>query len=178
VSSLNITNLPLKDAALIEVNLNEDSRGIFARFFCNRELEHLLDGSQIVNINYSQSKLKGTLRGFHFQNEPHREKKFVRCISGGIYDVVVDLRPDSNTFLKWYGVELTESNKKMLYIPEGFAHGYQTLENNSEILYCVTNHYSPSNEAGLRYNDPSLKIDWPLDVTEISEKDMNFPNFI
>lgn len=178
MSSLNITNLPLKDAALIEVNLNEDSRGAFARFFCNRELEHLLDGSQIVNINYSKSKLKGTLRGLRFQNDPYREKKFVRCISGGIYDVVVDLRPSSNTFLKWYGVELTESNKKMLYIPEGFAHGYQTLVNNSEVLYGVTNYYSASNEVGLRYNDPSLKIDWPLDVAEISEKDMSYPNFI
>ena len=178
VSNFNIIDLPLKDASIIETSINQDERGIFSRFFCNKELQNLLNGSEIVNINFSQSKQKGTLRGLHFQRDPHQEKKFVRCISGRIYDVIVDLRPDSNTYLKWFGIELNENNKKMIYIPEGFAHGYQTLENNSEIIYCVTNYYSPKDEAGLRYDEPSLKIDWPLEITEISNKDMNYPNFV
>jgi len=167
LSNFNIIDLPLKDASIIETSINQDERGVFSRFFCNKELQNLLNGSEIVNINFSQSK-----------RVPHQEKKFVRCISGSIYDVIVDLRPDSNTYLKWFGIELNENNKKMIYIPEGFAHGYQALENNSEIIYFVTNYYSPKDEAGLRYDEPSLKIDWPLEITEISNKDMNYPNFV
>jgi len=178
MSNFNIIKLPLNDAALIETNFNEDSRGIFSRFFCNNDLKNLLNGNEIVNINFSQSKKKGTLRGLHFQNEPNQEKKFVRCISGRIYDVIVDLRKDSGTYLKWYGTELCSNNKKMIYVPEGFAHGFQTLENNSEIMYCVTNYYSPNDEGGYRFNDPSLKIKWPLEVTEISNKDLNFLDLV
>ncbi len=178
MNNLNIKNILLKDAAVIEVELRGDTRGSFARFFCDKELKHLLGNDKIVNINHAESKKKGTLRGLHFQRPPHSEKKFIRCISGSIYDVIVDLRPDSDTYMQWQGVLLSAGNKKMLYVPEGFAHGYQTLEDDSELLYYVTNYYSPDYEAGLRYDDPSLKIDWPLDIIAISNKDMNHPNFI
>jgi len=178
MSNFNIINSPLQDAAVIETNINQDERGIFSRFFCNKELRLLLNNSEIVNLNFSQSINRGTLRGMHFQKYPYQEKKFVRCISGSIYDVIVDLRTDSSTYLNWFGIELNSDNKKMIYIPEGFAHGYQTLEDNSEIIYCVTNYYSPNSEAGCRFDDPSLKIDWPLEVTEISDKDLKYPNLI
>ena len=168
----------MQDAVVIETNANHDERGIFSRFFCNKEFKNLLNGSEIVNINFSQSIKSGTLRGMHFQKYPHQEKKFVRCISGRIYDVIIDLRRDSITYLNWFGVELNSENKKMIYIPEGFAHGYQTLEDNSEIIYCVSNYYSPKDEAGCRFDDPSLKIEWPLEITEISNKDLGYSNLI
>tara|TARA_B110000238_G_scaffold72596_1_gene79815 strand:+ start:651 stop:1190 length:540 start_codon:yes stop_codon:yes gene_type:complete len=176
MDNFNFINLPLQDAVIIETNVNHDERGIFSRFFCNKELQPLLNGSEIVNLNFSQSKKKGTLRGMHFQKSPYQEKKFVRCISGKIFDVIVDLRMDSPTYLNWLGVELNSENKKMIYIPEGFAHGYQTLEDNSEIIYCVTNYYSPKYESGCRFDDPILDIKWPLSVVEISNKDMEHPN--
>ncbi len=178
MSNFKIKTTSLIGAELIEVNEHKDGRGLFARYFCDKELEGLLDGKKIVNINYSKSKKKGTLRGLHFQLEPGCEKKFVRCISGGIYDVIVDLRPDSKTFLKWYGVELTSSNRCMLYVPEGFAHGYQTLSDDSEVMYFVTEYYMPENEAGLRFDDANIGINWPLDISEISEKDKMFDDYI
>ena len=116
VSNFNIIDLPLKDASIIETSINQDERGIFSRFFCNKELQNLLNGTEIVNLNYSQSKQKGTLRGLHFQKKPHQEKKFIRCISGSIYDVIVDLRRDSDTYLKWLGVELNENNNEINFI--------------------------------------------------------------
>ena len=177
MNNLEIKKTPLEEAVSINVKTKEDHRGVFARYFCSEELKGLLDGKKIVNVNYSKSKRKGTLRGLHFQLEPYREKKFVRCISGSIYDVIVDLRPDSDTFLKWYGIELTSSNRRMLYVPEGFAHGYQTLQDNSEVLYFVTEYYSLGSEGGLRYDDAAIGIDWPLAVSEISEKDKMYINF-
>jgi len=177
MSNFNIIQLPVNGAALIETKIHEDARGIFSRYFCNNDLRFLLGESEIVNINFSHSKKKGTIRGLHFQNQPYEEKKFIRCISGSIYDVIVDIRPHSSTFLNWYGVELSSTNKNMLFIPEGFAHGFQTLEDNSEIIYCVSNYYSPEAESGYRYNDPTFKIVWPLSVSEISTKDLNFSDF-
>jgi len=178
MKNLNISKLPINDALLIETKINEDERGSFSRFFCSDELNSILNESKILNINFSHSKKKGTIRGLHFQKNPHQEKKFIRCISGRIFDVIVDLRKDSSSYLSWYGVELNAIKKNMLYVPEGFAHGFQTLEDNSEIIYFVSNYYSPVSEGGYRFNDPVFKIKWPLDVTEISYKDLNYPDFV
>lgn len=117
------------------------------------------------------------MRGLHFQKGQHAETKFIRCTKGAVYDVIVDLRPDSPTFKKWYGVELTADNYKMIYVPENFAHGFLTLEDQSEVNYLVTQFYNSKNEAGLRYNDPALNIKWPNKINEISYKDSNHPNF-
>jgi len=161
----------LIDAVLVEATPFSDHRGIFARFFCSRELYEVLDGRSIVNVNFSRTVKKGSVRGMHFQRPPHAEMKFVRCIRGEVYDVIVDIRPDSPTFLKWHGEILSAENIKMLAVPEGFAHGFQALEPNSEILYLTTEFYDTPTEGGLRYNDPVLAIQWPLPVTDISEKD-------
>jgi dTDP-4-dehydrorhamnose 3,5-epimerase len=130
-----------------------------------------------VQANTSFSKTKGTLRGMHYQKHPHEETKLIRCTKGAIYDVIVDLRKDSPTYLKWFGIELSETNYKMLYVPEKFAHGFITLTDDAEVTYLVTEFYTPGAEAGLRFSDPTLKIDWPLEATVISEKDRQHPDF-
>lgn len=134
--------------------------------------------TNIVQTNISYNKNKGTLRGMHFQKEPYQETKLVRCTKGAVYDVIIDIRPDSKTFTKWFGVELTEDNYKMLYVPEGFAHGYITLKDKSEIHYMVTEFYTPSHEGGVRWNDPVFDIKWPIEVLSVSEKDRKHPDFI
>nr|MBD3622663.1 dTDP-4-dehydrorhamnose 3,5-epimerase [Sunxiuqinia sp.] len=167
----------LKGAFVIEINQITDERGFFGRSWCKREMEeHGLNGN-VVQANTSFSKTKGTLRGMHYQKHPHEETKLIRCTKGAIYDVIVDLRKDSPTYLKWFGIELSETNYKMLYVPEKFAHGFITLTDDAEVTYLVTEFYTPGAEAGLRFDDPTLKIDWPLEATVISEKDRQHPDF-
>ncbi|MCL4160617.1 UNVERIFIED_CONTAM: hypothetical protein GTU68_047672 [Idotea baltica] len=167
----------LKGAYFIELDKIGDERGFFSRLWCKKEMDELNLESNIVQCNTSYNKIKGTLRGMHFQNTPYEETKYVRCTKGAIYDVIVDLRPDSKTFKQWYGAELTEENGNMLYVPRGFAHGYLTLEDHSEVNYFVTEFYKSDAEGGLRYDDKSVNIIWPIAITEISDKDKNRPNF-
>ncbi|HJK77487.1 MAG TPA: dTDP-4-dehydrorhamnose 3,5-epimerase [Methanocorpusculum sp.] len=168
-------NVPLKGITIIEAEPFKDHRGIFSRWFCKRELGEIIGDRQIINVNYSKTRKKGSIRGMHFQRPPYAEMKMVRCIRGKILDVVVDIRKDSPTFLQHYGVELSAENMKLFVIPEGFAHGFQSLEDDCEIMYLVTEFYSPESEGGLRYNDPALDIAWPLEVSDISEKDGKHP---
>jgi len=172
---MNIVETPLSGVFVVEPIKHEDHRGFFARLYCQETWQkHDLDPT-INQCNISYSKQKGTIRGLHFQTGEHAEVKLVRCCTGVIFDVAVDLRKDSPTYGQWYGLELTADNYKQLYIPKGFAHGFQTLTDNAEIFYQVSNPYNPKHEAGLRYNDPQINIKWPLSVTEISEKDANLP---
>jgi len=133
--------------------------------------------SVVAQCNLTFSPKKGTLRGMHYQTPPAAETKLVRCIRGGIYDVIVDMRPDSSTYLKHFGIKLTQDNYRAIYIPEMFAHGYQTLRDNTEVMYQVSEFYTPGYEQGFRYDDPTFKISWPLEVTVISEKDTNWSLF-
>ena len=167
----------LQDAVIIEPELSEDDRGFFARSFCKMEFERQGLDSTVVQNNISYNHKEGTLRGMHFQLEPHREVKIVRCTRGAIFDVIVDLREDSPTFMKWIGVELTATNRLQLYVPAGFAHGYQTLEDGSEVFYQVSEFYTPGSERGVRWDDPAFNISWPREVTCISDKDRNHPAF-
>lgn len=164
----------LKGACLISLEQRDDNRGFFARTFCAEEFaEHGLNPT-IAQCNLSFNHKQGTLRGMHYQLPPAGETKFIRCTQGAIYDVIVDMRPESPTYLEQFGVELSAENHRALYVPEMFAHGYQTLTDNAEVIYQVSEFYTPGYERGLRYNDPSLRIQWPLTVTEISDKDMNW----
>ena len=148
-----------------------DERGWFARTYCKNEFNKIGHTDEWVQMNHSFTKQKGSIRGMHYQLPPHSEIKLVRCIAGAVYDVIIDLRKDSSTFLKHYGVELSAANKKMIYIPQGFAHGFQTITDDAELVYNHSQFYTPGAEAGLRYNDPKLNINWPLAVTSISAKD-------
>ena len=161
----------LKDLYIINPSKIGDERGFFSRLLCKKELDEVSLNSDWVNINNSLSFQVGTLRGMHFQLSPKEEIKIIRCINGAIFDVVVDLRKDSLTFKKWYGIELTASNRRMLYIPKGFAHGFITLEKNTEIIYFSSQFYSPTHERVLLWNDPSINIQWPISPTQISSKD-------
>jgi dTDP-4-dehydrorhamnose 3,5-epimerase len=161
----------LKGAFIIELDKHLDDRGFFARSFCKNEFAQLGLNNDIVQINNSLSKHKGTLRGLHYQVFPKQEDKIIRCIKGAIYDVIIDLRNESETFLEWFGLELSEVNRKSLYVPKGFAHGYLTLADNSELFYLSTDYYTAESEKGIRWDDPKFNIEWPIDITEISEKD-------
>lgn len=165
----------LKDAFIIEPEPFRDDRGLFARVFCQQELQHMLNNKNIVQINHSLTRQKGALRGMHFQYPPKTEIKMVKCLHGSVFDVIIDLRKGSPTFLKWYGETLSSENMKMIYVPEGFAHGFQTLQPNSELLYLHTEFYSHEHEGGVFYDDPKIGIKWPLEVTEISDKDKRHP---
>jgi dTDP-4-dehydrorhamnose 3,5-epimerase len=165
------TPTKLKGSNCIEPKLFEDDRGWFARTFCKEEFEKNGLEKDWVQLNHSFTKQKGTIRGMHYQLPPFAEVKLVRCIAGAVFDVIVDIRKNSSTFLQWEAVELSAANKKMLYIPEGFAHGFQALTDNVELIYHHSNFYKPNVEAGLNYNDEVLKINWPLTVTSISDRD-------
>lgn len=169
---MKLHTLSLKGVAVIEAEPFTDHRGTFARFFCADELSELLGDRQIVNVNYSRTAKKGTVRGMHFQYPPKAEMKFVRCIGGAVYDVIVDIRKDSPTFLKWHGEVLSAENMRMLCVPEGFAHGFQVLEESSEMLYLHSEFYSKEHEGALHYADPALAIDWLIESEDISERDM------
>ena len=163
----------LNGSFTIQLDPINDERGWFARYFCKKEFSTIGHNKEWGQMNHSFSLKKGTLRGMHFQKPPHSEVKLVRCIQGSVFDVIIDLRKDSPTFLKWFGTELSAENKLMMYIPEGFAHGFQTLEDNSGLLYMHTAYYSPEAEDGLRYNDPQVNISWPIEISEISMRDTN-----
>ncbi len=167
----------LDGAYLIAMQKLEDERGFFARSWCVNEFaEHGLDGN-LVQCNVSFNTQQGTLRGMHYQAEPWAETKVVRCTSGAIYDVIIDLRPPSPTFLQWTGVTLSAENRLMLYIPKGFAHGFQTLADRSEVFYQMSDFYAPAYARGLRWNDPLFNIQWPLAVTTISAKDQQYADY-
>jgi dTDP-4-dehydrorhamnose 3,5-epimerase len=169
---------PLKGSFVLDLDKREDERGFFARAFCKGEFEQHSLESRIVQSNLSYSRSEGTLRGMHYQAAPHEETKLVRCIRGAIYDVIIDLRPDSATRLKWFGVELTAENHRMLFVPAGFAHGFQTLEKDCEVFYEVSEFYSSGAERGIRWNDPLFQIRWPIPETSvISAKDANWPDY-
>lgn len=153
----------------------QDPRGAFARLFCAQALAPWLGGRQIVQINHSLTHAPGTVRGLHFQHAPHAETKLVRCLRGRVWDVVVDLRRDSPSLLRWHAEELSAGNRRMLLVPEGCAHGFQVLEPDSELLYLHTAAYAPAAEAGLRHDDPMLAIRWPLPPQGLSERDLRHP---
>lgn len=161
----------LQGCYIITPDLMEDNRGWFSRVFCKKEFAAIGHDKEWVQLNHSFTRAKGSLRGMHFQYPPFREIKMVRCIAGGVYDVVIDLREGSSTFLQSTGVELSAANRQMLYIPEGFAHGFQTLVDNTELLYHHTAFYEPGHEGAIRYDEPLAAIKWPLQATEISERD-------
>jgi dTDP-4-dehydrorhamnose 3,5-epimerase len=168
---------PLTGAYVIDLEKKEDDRGFFARAFCKKEYSEFNLPIDICQINNSLSKRKGTLRGMHFQITPKSEDKIVRCIKGAIYDIIIDLRPNSSTFCKWYGLELNEENRKTLFVPKGFAHGNISLVDNSELLYFVTEYYSSKHERGIRWDDSFFNIKWPIIPVEISDKDKNHKDF-
>lgn len=166
---------PLKDAWVIRFDPHEDERGFFARAFCKNEFDERGIESKVVQCNSSFNKVAGTLRGMHFQRKPAQETKLVRCLRGALYDVIVDFRPESPTYLQHFGIELTPDNVSMLFVPRGFAHGFLTLEDHTEAFYMVSEFYTPGVEGGLRYNDPALGIKWPRSIESISEKDAHWP---
>ena len=165
----------LSGSYIIDPEVFSDDRGWFARFYCKNEFKEIGHEKEWVQLNHSVTNKKGTIRGMHFQMEPFREIKMVKCIAGAVYDVIIDLRKDSETFLKWTGVELSAGNKRMLYIPEGFAHGFQCLQDHCELIYHHSQFYSPGSEAGIRYDDPLVKIKWPVAVTVLSSRDAAHP---
>lgn len=166
----------LKGSYVIDLNILQDTRGWFARTYSKDAFE-----SQVgfiknwVQMNHSFTKEKGSVRGMHFQLPPYAEIKLVRCIAGEVFDVIVDLRQHSATYLKWFGVILSAENKKMIYIPEGFAHGFQTLSPDAELIYNHSEFYNPKAESGIKYSDPAINIEWPLSLSEISERDNSHP---
>lgn len=169
--------LPLHGAYLIDLEKQEDHRGFFARLFCKEEFSKQGLAADFVQANNSLSKEKGTLRGLHYQLSPKEEVKIIRCIKGELYDVVLDLRPNSPTFGKSYGALLSEDNRMMMYVPQGFAHGFLTMTPDVEILYLVSQSYSKEKERGIRWNDPTFDIQWPAEPSIVSERDQNHPDF-
>lgn len=172
---MKVTPLKIAGAAVVHTEPHRDARGAFARWFCNHELAELIGDRQIVNINYSRTEAVGTIRGMHYQRQPALEMKLVRCLRGEIFDVIVDLRADSPTFLQWHAERLDPTNMKMVVVPEGVAHGFQVIEPGSEMVYLHTAAYSPEHEGGVRYDDPMIGIDWPLASTVVSERDQSHP---
>ena len=162
---------PIVDLVVAESKPFKDERGAFTRLFCEQELSSLIGQRKVMQINHSCTEVVGAVRGLHFQYAPHAEMKLVRCLKGKVWDVAVDLRPQSPSYKRWYAQELSPQNAHMMVIPEGFAHGFQVLEAGSELLYLHTAFYMPESEGGVRYDDPALAIAWPIQVTEISVRD-------
>lgn len=167
---------PLAGAYTIELEKRGDDRGFFARLFCQKEFEVAGRPMTVAQINNSLSAKAGTLRGMHYQLPPAAEIKLVRCIRGALYDVIVDLRPDSQSFGQWFGAELSADNRRMMLVPQGFAHGFLTLTDDTEALYLVNASYAPEQERGLRFNDPRFGIEWPAAPAELSPKDLGWPD--
>jgi len=172
---MDLQGTPIAGVTVAETSRIGDQRGTFSRLFCAQELAPVLGDRQIVQINHSKTSQAGAVRGMHYQHAPQAEMKLVRCLKGRVWDVAVDLRKDSPSFLRWYAVELSVENELMMIIPEGCAHGFQVLEPESELLYLHTAFYAPELEAGVRYDDPQLGISWPLEVTDLSERDKAHP---
>lgn len=172
-----IITTKIKNLFLIKPKVFQDNRGFFLEFYSERTFKGLGITTKFAQDNYSFSKKRGVIRGLHFQLPPNEQTKLVRVTRGAAYDVAVDLRKESPTYGKWLGFELTAENFDMVYVPQGFAHGFCTLEENTEVMYKNDNFYAPESEAGLRWNDPALNIDWPVDNPILSEKDANAPFF-
>lgn len=166
----------IQGVSVVETTLFTDHRGVFSRLFCESDLAEVIGTRHIVQINHSTTKAIGAIRGLHYQFTPHAEMKLVRCIRGRVWDVAVDLRKGSSTFLQWHAEELAAENARMLVIPEGCAHGFQVLEPNSELMYLSTSLYTPEAEGGVAYDDPSFAISWPLPVTDLSVRDEQHPH--
>jgi dTDP-4-dehydrorhamnose 3,5-epimerase len=169
---------PIAETFLIEPERKTDRRGFFARTWCAKEFQAQGLVARIALVNVSHNERKGTLRGMHYQERPHAETKIVGCKRGAIYDVVLDLRENSPSYRKWFGVELTDENQRSLYIPEGCAHGFQSLTDGAEVLYLMSEFYAPACARGVRYDDPAFRIQWPLPVTCISDADGNWPDYL
>ena len=175
---MRFTETKLKGAYIIEPEPIQDERGFFARSWCQKEFTERGLNSNLVQCNISFNLKKGTLRGMHYQAKPHEEAKLVRCTMGAIYDVIIDIRPESPTFKQWVAVYLRTENRKMLYIPEGFAHGFQTLEDNTEVFYQMSEFYHPESAKGIPWDDCTFQIVWPeIGKRIISDKDLNYPGF-
>ena len=172
---MTFTETSLPGAFVVDLKQIADSRGFFAYLFEARQMEERGLSASIVQVKLSYNTRRGTLRGLHLQRPPAAETKLVRCIRGAIFDVIVDLREDSPTYLKHVGVELSAENRRALYVPKMFAHGYQTLIDDAEVMYQVDEFYAPQHESGLRYDDPALHIEWPLPITDVSPKDSAWP---
>lgn len=168
---------PLEGAYLIDLDKKGDDRGFFARFFCAKEFKEYGLEENFVQVNNSLSVHKGTMRGMHYQLSPLAESKLVRCLTGSLYDVILDLRKESPTFGQWFGSELNPENRRMMYVPKGFGHGFVSLKDHTEILYLSSQYYSSELERGIRWNDPKFAIRWPIPPTIISEKDAGHPDF-
>lgn len=166
---------PIAGLYVVELETRIDERGFFARSFCVHEFEALGLETTVAQCNISFNEKAGTLRGLHFQTPPHEEARLVRCTRGAIYDVAIDIRPDSPSYLKWYGVELTSDSRRMIFIPRGFAHGFQTLVDATEVCYQMSEFYHPECARGLRWDDPALAISWPLENVVMSDKDRAHP---
>lgn len=172
---MKIYDTPIADLKIVESAPYHDARGAFLRLFCAQELNPILNRRQIAQINYSKTSHAGAVRGMHFQYPPHAELKMVRCLRGRVWDVAVDVRAGSPTFLHWHGEQLAQDDAQMLVIPEGCAHGFQALEPDSELLYLHTAFYHPRSECGLRYDDPRVGIPWPLPPQDLSPRDLSHP---
>jgi len=174
-AAMNISQTPISGLMVAETESHSDHRGAFSRLYCQEELQGVVGSRRIVQINQSRTNTVGAVRGLHFQHPPHAEMKLVRCIKGKVWDVAVDLRAGSPTFLKWHAEELSLNNARMVVIPEGCAHGFQVLEGDSELLYLHTDFYTPEVEGGVAHDDPRLTIAWPLPITDLSIRDQNHP---
>jgi dTDP-4-dehydrorhamnose 3,5-epimerase len=172
---MKFTQTPLEGSYIIELSPIIDDRGWFARTYCKQEFEQIGHSSEWLQLNHSFTSKKGAIRGMHFQYPPHQEIKMVRCVAGKVFDVIIDLREGSPTLFKWFGTELSAANKRMLYIPMGFAHGFQTLADDCELIYHHSSYYTPGAEGGVRYNDARINIGWPLPVADISARDQAHP---
>jgi dTDP-4-dehydrorhamnose 3,5-epimerase len=172
------TETSLSGSFVIEPEKLTDERGFFARTWCRNEFENHGLNTALVQCNMSYTINRGTLRGMHYQTAPHGEAKLVKCTRGSIYDVIIDMRPGSETYKRWFSVELSSNNYKMLYVPEEFAHGFLTLEDNTEVFYQMSEFYYPDSARGIRWNDPAFSIDWPGDILYLSDRDRNYPDSI
>lgn len=172
---MKFTATKLDGSYIISLTPFQDDRGWFARTYCKNEFAAIGHTKEWVQMNHSVTYLRGSIRGMHFQYPPVTEIKMVRCIAGAVYDVIIDLREGSPTFLQWVGAELSATNRQMLYIPDGFAHGFQTLTENCELIYHHSSFYTPGSEGGIRYNDPRVGINWPLPAAGLSERDQQHP---
>lgn len=172
---MKLSATPLNGSYVIELETIPDDRGFFAYLYCSKQAEELGISEKVAQIKLSYNKLRGTLRGMHYQVPPAAETKLVRCIRGAVYDVIIDLREGSDTYLQHFGLELSSDNRRGLYVPAMFAHGYLTLTDDAEVVYQVDELYAPQHERGLRYDDPSLAIRWPITVSVISPRDASWP---
>jgi dTDP-4-dehydrorhamnose 3,5-epimerase len=168
--------LQLKGVFTVDLEPKEDNRGFYARAWCRDEFGQHGLVTDFAQINISYTHKKGTVRGLHYQVPPHGEVKLVRCVRGAIFDVVVDMRPDSPTYRQWLGIELSADNRRALYVPENFAHGFASLTDDCELIYSISSSYHPEAERGIRYNDPAIGIEWPVDIEIMSDKDRNMPD--